>query len=110
MALPLSAGPLRSLVTRPAAESRVECVAEFDCPPGGETGLSFAYAHGSAAPLGAVYECFAADAGSAASHLRRLKVLDEGIRLVAMDAGQGTVLLLFKRGATLSSVRRRLSG
>jgi catechol 2,3-dioxygenase-like lactoylglutathione lyase family enzyme len=28
-------------------------------------------------------------------------VLDAGARLVAMDAGQGTVLLLFKRGATV---------
>jgi catechol 2,3-dioxygenase-like lactoylglutathione lyase family enzyme len=29
-----------------------------------------------------------------------LKVLEEGSRLVALDAGQGTVLLLFHRGAT----------
>src|SRR5215467_7324577 len=31
-----------------------------------------------------------------------LKVLDEGSRLVALDAGHGTVLLLFHRGATAS--------
>jgi catechol 2,3-dioxygenase-like lactoylglutathione lyase family enzyme len=30
-----------------------------------------------------------------------LRVLDAGARLVAMDAGQATVLLLFQRGATL---------
>lgn len=29
-----------------------------------------------------------------------LRVLDAGSRLVSIDAGQGTVLLLFKRGAT----------
>lgn len=29
-----------------------------------------------------------------------LRVLDAGSRLVSVDAGQGTVLLLFKRGAT----------
>jgi catechol 2,3-dioxygenase-like lactoylglutathione lyase family enzyme len=29
-----------------------------------------------------------------------LRVLDTGSRLVSIDAGQGTVLLLFKRGAT----------
>lgn len=32
------------------------------------------------------------------------KILDEGPRLVAMDAGQSTVLLIFKRGATLKAV------
>ena len=31
-----------------------------------------------------------------------LRVIDEGPRLAAMDAGQGTVLLLFRRGATQS--------
>src|SRR6476620_36864 len=30
-----------------------------------------------------------------------LRVLDSGPRLVAVDAGQASVLLLFKRGATL---------
>ncbi|MDB6167302.1 MAG: hypothetical protein JWM88_166 [Verrucomicrobia bacterium] len=68
-------GGLRSLASRPAGEDRVECVAEFDCPPGKEAGLSFAYAHQGAPPAGAVYEAFAADAGSAASHLRRVKVI-----------------------------------
>jgi catechol 2,3-dioxygenase-like lactoylglutathione lyase family enzyme len=33
-----------------------------------------------------------------------LRALDEGNRLVPMDAGQGTVLLVFKRGATLEAV------
>jgi catechol 2,3-dioxygenase-like lactoylglutathione lyase family enzyme len=33
-----------------------------------------------------------------------LPVLDAGPRLVAMDAGQGTVLLLFRRGATLAPI------
>jgi catechol 2,3-dioxygenase-like lactoylglutathione lyase family enzyme len=33
-----------------------------------------------------------------------LRALDEGSRLVPMDAGQGTVLLVFKRGATLNDV------
>lgn len=36
------------------------------------------------------------------SGLMGLKVLDEGSRLVSLDAGQGTVLLLFHRGATTS--------
>ncbi len=31
-----------------------------------------------------------------------LKVLDQGSRLLSLDAGQGTVLLLFARGATVS--------
>jgi catechol 2,3-dioxygenase-like lactoylglutathione lyase family enzyme len=31
-----------------------------------------------------------------------LRVLDAGERLVAMDAGQATILLLFRRGATLA--------
>ena len=31
-----------------------------------------------------------------------LRALDEGTRLVPMDAGQGTVLLIFHRGATLA--------
>ncbi len=33
-----------------------------------------------------------------------LRVLDEGTRLVSMDAGEGTVLLLFRRGATTDGV------
>jgi catechol 2,3-dioxygenase-like lactoylglutathione lyase family enzyme len=33
-----------------------------------------------------------------------LRVLDAGTRLVALDAGQSTVLLIFRRGATLSPV------
>src|SRR5213594_4295803 len=33
-----------------------------------------------------------------------LRILDSGSRLVAMDAGQATILLLFQRGATLSGV------
>ena len=33
-----------------------------------------------------------------------LRILDAGPRLVAMDAGRGSVLLLFKRGETLSGV------
>ena len=33
-----------------------------------------------------------------------LRELEEGRRLVPMDAGQGTVLLVFKRGATLEGV------
>lgn len=32
-----------------------------------------------------------------------LRALDEGARLVPMDAGQGTVLLIFRRGATLTA-------
>ncbi len=35
----------------------------------------------------------------------RLRVLDAGPRLVALDAGQATVLLLFRRGATAQGVR-----
>lgn len=31
-----------------------------------------------------------------------LRALDEGARLVPMDAGQGTVLLIFRSGATLT--------
>lgn len=31
-----------------------------------------------------------------------LRALEEGARLVPMDAGQGTVLLIFRRGATLT--------
>jgi catechol 2,3-dioxygenase-like lactoylglutathione lyase family enzyme len=31
-----------------------------------------------------------------------LRILESGERLIAMDAGQGTVLLLFRRGATLA--------
>jgi len=34
-----------------------------------------------------------------------LRVLDASARLVAMDAGQATVLLLFQHGATLSGAR-----
>lgn len=70
-------GELRSLTSAPAADGRVEWTAEFGWPGGGEGGLSFAYAPGSAAPTGVVEESFAADAGSAASHLRRLQVLAE---------------------------------
>jgi catechol 2,3-dioxygenase-like lactoylglutathione lyase family enzyme len=33
-----------------------------------------------------------------------LRVLEASTRLVSMDAGQGTVLLLFRRGATLSGL------
>jgi len=33
-----------------------------------------------------------------------LRVLDAGTRLVSMDAGQATVLLLFRRGATVSGL------
>jgi len=33
-----------------------------------------------------------------------LRQMEEGSRLVPMDAGQGTVLLIFKRGATLHGV------
>ena len=33
-----------------------------------------------------------------------LRVLDAGTRLVSMDAGQSTILLLFRRGATVSGV------
>jgi catechol 2,3-dioxygenase-like lactoylglutathione lyase family enzyme len=36
------------------------------------------------------------------SGLLGLRILDEGSRLVSLDAGQGTVLLLFHRGATAS--------
>jgi catechol 2,3-dioxygenase-like lactoylglutathione lyase family enzyme len=32
------------------------------------------------------------------------RVLDDGERLIALDAGQGTVLLLFRRGATIEGV------
>ena len=70
-------GELRSVALQPAAEGRLECTAEFAWPKGRECGLSFAYAPGSAAPLGAVDESFAADAGSPESHLRRLKVIAE---------------------------------
>lgn len=35
----------------------------------------------------------------------RLRVMTAGDRLVALDAGAGTVLLLFRRGATLPGVR-----
>jgi len=31
-----------------------------------------------------------------------LRILEAGPRLVAMEGGQGTVLLLFKRGATVA--------
>jgi catechol 2,3-dioxygenase-like lactoylglutathione lyase family enzyme len=34
-----------------------------------------------------------------------LRVLDESPRLVAMDAGRATLLLLFRRGATLDGAR-----
>jgi catechol 2,3-dioxygenase-like lactoylglutathione lyase family enzyme len=34
-----------------------------------------------------------------------LRVMSAGERLVALDAGSGTVLLLFRRGATLQGVR-----
>jgi catechol 2,3-dioxygenase-like lactoylglutathione lyase family enzyme len=33
-----------------------------------------------------------------------LRVLESGSRLVSMDAGQATILLLFQRGATLSGL------
>ena len=33
-----------------------------------------------------------------------LRVLDAGTRLVSLDAGQATVLLLFRRGATVSGL------
>lgn len=33
-----------------------------------------------------------------------LRAMEEGDRLVPMDAGQGTVLLVFKRGATLDGL------
>jgi catechol 2,3-dioxygenase-like lactoylglutathione lyase family enzyme len=45
------------------------------------------------------------DLGAGAAFYRDvigLRVLDESVRLVAMDAGAGTVLLLFHRGTTAS--------
>ncbi|MDB6126230.1 MAG: hypothetical protein JWM35_126, partial [Verrucomicrobia bacterium] len=72
-----ASGNLRSLATKTVGENRIECSLEFEWPTGKECGISFAYAHGGPAPTGAVEEAFAPDAGSPASHIRRLKVLSE---------------------------------
>ena len=68
-------GSVLSFAFQPAAEGRTECIAEFAWAGGRECGLSFAYAPGGSAPVGAVDEVFTADAGSPASHLRRLHVI-----------------------------------
>ena len=66
--------------------------------------------HGGPPPIQSVVETalYFDDLAAAAAFYRDvlcLRVMSAGERLVAMDAGGGTVLLLFHRGATLAGLR-----
>ncbi len=70
-------GPLRTFNVQPAAEGRVECVADFAWDTGTASALSFAYSHrGLHVPLANVQELYQPDAGSPAAHLRRVAVIE----------------------------------
>lgn len=73
-----ASGSLRNFSVRPASEDRLECLANFAWPEGGDAcALSFAYSHrGLHVPLANVQELYQTDAGSPAAHLRRVRVID----------------------------------
>ncbi|MBS0631954.1 MAG: hypothetical protein JSS11_08580 [Verrucomicrobia bacterium] len=70
-------GSLRMFSLKSVPEDRIECTAEFAWEGGDACALSFAYSHrGLHVPLANVQELYQADAGSPASHLRRVRVIE----------------------------------
>jgi glycogen debranching enzyme len=70
-------GSLRGFTTQTAPDGRVECIADFAWESGRAHALSFAYSHrGLHVPLANVQESYMPDAGSPASHLRRVRVIE----------------------------------